>query len=234
MFSHILQRAVFAPLGLFLILLSAPLALAGGTTEESDRVDVAVVFLVDVSHSMNDDEIGIARDSHIAAFRSEEVLSAIRSGLYGRIAVAYVEFAGNAAPVVPWMIIEDEDTVEEFVHQIETAPVESRSYTGIGTAFFMAASMFEQMPYKTERMVVDIVGDGINNIAPSADAGREVLLSGGAVINGMPLLLEPSSKNLDIYYASRVVGGAGSFSMPLKNISQMPSALRSKIVLELF
>lgn len=233
MFSHFSRRGLPAFLVLFLVFAGRS-AVADSMIDDSDRVDVAIVFLVDVSHSMDDDEISIARESHALAFRSEEVLSAIQSGLFGRIAVSYVEFAGNAAPVVPWMIIDDADAVEEFVRQIEAAPIQSRSYTGIGTAFFMAASMFEQMPYKTERLVVDIVGDGINNIAPSPDAGRNVLLSGGAVINGMPLLLEPSSANLDVYYASRVIGGAGSFSMPLKNISQMPSALRSKIVLELF
>jgi hypothetical protein len=60
------------------------------------------------------------------------------------------------------------------------------------------------------------------------------LLARGAVINGMPLMLDPSEAGLDAYYETAVIGGPGAFSMPLTRIGQMPAALRQKIVAELF
>lgn len=199
----------------------------------AEPVDTAIVFLVDVSHSMDDDEIGIAREAHVLALASSDVLTAVQSGPSGRIAVAYVEFAGDPETVVPWMTIAGPDDALGFAEVVNAAPILSRSYTGIGGAFLAAAVLVDQLPWPAERIVVDIVGDGINNIPPSLDSGRSHLLERGVVINGMPLMLEPSTADLDGYYGRRVIG-PGGFILPLKSIDQMPSAMRQKIVQELF
>ena len=55
------------------------------------------VLAVDVSLSMDLDEQRLQRDGYIAAFRDREVHQAITSGPHGRIAVAYMEWAGRRA-----------------------------------------------------------------------------------------------------------------------------------------
>ena len=85
------------------VFLSSIMAQAADT-----QVDLELVLAVDVSRSMDMDEQNLQRNGYVAAFRHKEVIDAIASGLSGRIAVSYVEWAGPAfqRPLVPWTVIE--------------------------------------------------------------------------------------------------------------------------------
>jgi hypothetical protein len=61
-----------------------------------------------------------------------------------------------------------------------------------------------------------------------------MLLERGAIVNAMPLMLSPDDDRIDAYFASEIVAGPGHFVVPVAQIERMPSALRSKIVLELY
>src|SRR3984957_15638390 len=61
----------------------------------ADDVDLALVLVTDVSRSIDDSEFALEKDGYAAAFNSDQVLSAIKSGPLGAIAVAYVEFASG-------------------------------------------------------------------------------------------------------------------------------------------
>ena len=58
-----------------------------------ERTPANLVFLVDVSGSMDMDEHAVQRRGYVEAFLHPEVIAAVRSGPSGRIAVAYVEWA---------------------------------------------------------------------------------------------------------------------------------------------
>ena len=79
-----MRRALAIP-ALFL------LAAGAATAEE---VDLELALLADATGSIDMDEIMFQRRGYAEAITSAEVLSAIRSGLLGRIAVTYVEWAG--------------------------------------------------------------------------------------------------------------------------------------------
>src|SRR5690606_32890304 len=85
--------------------LLAMLAPSGSRAQEA--VDVELVLAVDVSLSMSYGELRIQRDGYVAALTHDHVLDAIRSGVHGRIAVAYFEWAGDGAQylIVPWTVI---------------------------------------------------------------------------------------------------------------------------------
>ena len=61
----------------------------------------------------------------------------------------------------------------------------------------------------------------------------------GLVVNGLPIMLrEPgytpwSIPDLDIYYADCVIGGPGSFVLPVDDPAQLADAIRQKLVLEI-
>ena len=59
------------------------------------EVDVELVLAVDVSRSMSPRELEIQRRGYASALTSPDVIKAIRSGLLGRIAVTYFEWAGR-------------------------------------------------------------------------------------------------------------------------------------------
>ena len=56
-------------------------------------------------------------------------------------------------------------------------------------------------------------------------------------INGLPLMIrEPSGpwdiKDLDLYYRDCVIGGSGSFMVPVRERDQFAAAIRTKIIRE--
>ncbi len=76
-----------------------PLLLAGMAFQAAARadtpVDLELALLVDVSLSIDADEARLQRRGYVEAFRDRYVIGAIRSGVSGRIAVAYFEWAGT-------------------------------------------------------------------------------------------------------------------------------------------
>jgi len=216
--------------------LSAGAVVAGEALRPT--VDVAIVFVVDTSSSMSRGELALARAAHVAAFRSPEVLAAIAEEKV-RVGVAYVEFGSFAETVVDWTVVFDPTSAESFAARLAAVPVLSRADTGIADGLIEAGRLIERTPYRAERTVVDIIGDGRNSV-PSpfhqtrvAEARNE-LIERGVIVNGMPLLDDPAEPDLDAYYKDIVIGGTGAFSMPLTDIGQMPAALRQKIIAELF
>ncbi len=108
-----LRNAVHALIAALTIGLSA-----GGRALAADPIDVdlELVLAVDVSHSMDFQELALQRDGYVAAFRHREVIDAILSGGLGRIAVSFVEWAGPGYQrvLVPWTILAGADDADAF------------------------------------------------------------------------------------------------------------------------
>ena len=94
------------------------------------------------------------------------------------------------------------------------------------------------VPFKPLRRVVDVSGDGPNNAGEAVEKARDAVLGDGIVINGLPILLPRSSggwgaiDHLDAYYRDCVIGGPGSFMIPITEMSQFLSATKQKIIRE--
>lgn len=229
-----IARFALGMLAVIVIAIVAVIRCTPVRADEPPHVDTAIVFLVDTSYSMDQGELEVARRSHVEAFRSAEIQTAIVQGGL-RLAVAYVEFGDWAATIVPWTGVDDPASAEAFADALAAVPITNTPGTAIGVGFAEARRLIDTMPYAAARIVVDIVGDGINQrLGTPVEAARNALLDRGVVINGMPLMLAPADIGLDGYYERVVIGGPGAFSMPLTSIDQMPAALRQKIVQELY
>src|SRR5688500_17818491 len=97
-----LGSAVLSGLGL-----AAPLA--GGEAGAQTPGDLELVLAVDMSQSMDAGEHELQRSGYLAALVHPDVLRAIESGIYGRVAITYVEWGGpqSQAVAVPWTVVED-------------------------------------------------------------------------------------------------------------------------------
>ncbi len=63
--------------------------------EANPTVDVELVLAVDVSYSMDMDELALQREGYAQAIVSEEFLQALKSGPNGRISMTYFEWAAS-------------------------------------------------------------------------------------------------------------------------------------------
>jgi hypothetical protein len=217
---------------------------AGGFAGQAlaEPVDVELILAVDVSLSMSPGELAIQRDGYAAALRHEDVVRAIASGVHGRIAVTYVEWAGDDVQhvVVPWTLIAGADDARRVAEGLSLAPPRSARRTSISGMLYFAADLFAESAYRGMRRVVDISGDGPNNQGLPVVQARDALVAQGVTVNGLPLMTQGMGfggrydlAELDAYYRDCVIGGPGAFMIPVNDWSQFPEAVRRKLVLEL-
>jgi len=204
-------------------------------------VDVELVVAVDISYSMDYDELALQRDGYVQAFTSKAFLDALRKGAHGRIAVTYVEWAGTAeqSVVVPWRLIESPETADAFAQEIAKSPLRRAYRTSISGALMFSAALFKDSGFKGIRKVIDVSGDGTNNQGPLVEPTRDEVIAKGITINGLPIQLKTpltsmiDLPDLEIYYEDCVIGGPAAFVIPVRERSQFPEAIRRKLVLEI-
>jgi hypothetical protein len=213
-------------------------ALPGAAVAQIE-VDLELVLAVDVSRSMDFDELDVQRDGYVAAFRHPDVVAAIRSGPLGRIAVTYVEWAGpqSQATAVPWTLIDGEEPAQAFADRLSSTTRGRYMWTSISGGLLFAAAAFANNEFTSVRQVIDISGDGPNNRGSPVEPVRSSVAASGITINGLPIVLKSfgaySIPNLDVYYEDCVIGGPGSFLLPVHDMSQLALAIRRKLLLEI-
>jgi hypothetical protein len=209
--------------------------------DSKTAVDVELVLAVDVSYSMDMDELAIQREGYAQAIVSKEFLQALKSGPNGKIAVTYFEWAAASDQkiIIPWRLIDGPETADAVANEIMKTPIRRASRTSISGAIYFAMPLFDEDPYHGLRRVIDISGDGPNNNGPSpVTLARDEAVAKGIVINGLPIMVkEPSYStmdidNLDYYYEDCVIGGPGSFVVTIKDREKFKEAIRTKLLLE--
>jgi len=231
------RRLVVAWLAVAVVACALGMTVAAAQT----RVDLELVIAVDVSLSMDTDEQRLQRDGYVAAFRDPELHRAITSGAYARIAVVYMEWAGptSQSVVIPWTVIDSPAAARAFADRLAVQPISRLRLTSIGAALQFARALLAESGFAGMRRVVDISGDGPNNSGPPAPMARDQLVADGVVVNGLPIMLKTASPtffdltDLDRYYAACVIGGAGAFMVPVKDVAELTSAIRRKLLLEI-
>ena len=236
-----LAAAVFAALGSSVAGWATPhLPQLADTRSSAIPVDVELVLAVDVSYSMDPDEQALQREGYRLALTSKEFLQALREGAHGKIAITYVEWAGqhDQQIVMPWRLIEGPELADAVAAEIGRAPYRRASRTSISGGLNFAGSLFATSGYRGLRRVIDVSGDGPNNSGPPVAPMRDEVVAKGVTINGLPLMLKRPYRgmmdigHLDWYYEDCVTGGPGSFVIPVRDRTQFVEATRNKLVLE--
>ncbi|GGD86585.1 hypothetical protein GCM10011390_01490 [Aureimonas endophytica] len=219
------------------------LGAAGGAAETGVPVDVELILAVDVSWSMDRGEQEIQRNGYVAAFRDAEVQKAILEGNHGRVAVAFVEWAGTFTQnvVVPWTLIDSKEAADAFAYRLSVEEPDRERRTSISGALDFAVPMFADNGFAGLRRVIDISGDGPNNEGRPVAEARAAAIAAGITINGLPLMTSQEDQyggwgaiaDLDTYYAQCVIGGPAAFMIPVHDWQQFPQAIRRKLVMEL-
>lgn len=204
-------------------------------------VDVELMLAVDVSYSINQRELKIQRRGYAEALRHPRIVEAIETGYHQRIAVTYVEWSDSYAQrvVVPWTLITTGADLDAFAGRLIAERRPGLRRTSISGLLEHAPKSFETNGFAGERRIIDISGDGPNNMGRPVVAARDEVVAQGYVINGLPLMTREGAGNLfqlddiDLYYAECVIGGPGAFTVPVKSWEEFPEAVRRKLVLEL-
>ena len=170
------------------------------------------------------------------------MIAAIRSGVFGRIAVTSMEWSGlgGGNVIVDWATVFDATSARAFADALAERPLASGRRTSISHAITMAMRLFEDNGFDGTRRVIDISGDGANNQGLLVTAARDRAVADGITINGLPIINDrpspfgwPSLPDLDLYFVNCVIGGPASFIIVAEGFEAFAAAIRSKLILEI-
>src|SRR6185436_13865614 len=167
------------------------------------------------------------------------------SGPNRRIAVCFLEWAtaGQQNVVIDWTVIDDGEAARSFGDKLVELPRSFAGSTSISNAIDFSVTQLERAPFKAERRVIDISGDGNNNSGRSVVDARDDALAKGITINALVILtplaesFRPEHTNppggLEKYFQDNVIGGPGSFTVPAEGHAAFGRSLTKKLIREI-
>ena len=207
-----------------------------------EPVDLELIIAADASGSIDATEARFQRGGYGAAFQNSKVLTAIRSGAQGRIAVLYFEWSGEQPKriLAGWTVIDDAASAWAFAELLVAMPFESGTRTSISGAIDFAASLFEGNGYEGRRRVIDISSNGENNLGRLVNLARDDAVAAGITINGLPIVMDrpggsewPPMPEFGWYFEDCIIGGQSAFSIVARGRNAFATAVLGKLVIEI-
>lgn len=218
------------------LLLSASSAPAA----QQQQVDLKLVLATDVSGSIDNDELQLEREGTAGAFVDPDVIKAIQSGAFGRIAVTMIDFSSPQFDkvVIDWQIIHDKASAAAFAETIRDLPRTPGRRTSVSSALELGSLLIEasEKDIVATRKAIDVAGYGPNNDGNAMQEVHDKTIAQGIVVNGLPIMDDNANgyyPDLDKYYAACVAGGRGSFVVVVHSYKDFEAAMRHKLILEI-
>jgi hypothetical protein len=208
------------------------------TPAVAENVDLALVLAVDTSGSVDGREFKLQMDGIAEAFTSPDVISAALSGPHQKIAVNLMTWGDPDEQKyhTGWYIIASELDAQRFADIARTSLPRQGGGTGLGVAIGFGLTLLRNSGHQASREVIDVSGDGRESWElrepryklPQAQAHRE---AAGVTVNG--LAIQTDEKDLAQYFRDNVIGGPGSFVIPLDTYDDYARAIHLKLLREI-
>ncbi len=202
--------------------------------QSGSDVDLVLVLALDCSSSVDDEEFALQRDGLAQAFRSQQVAAAIQDGTLGRIAVAVVQWSGfrEHDVTLDWQVVHDRASALSLADGIAQMRRRYRNgATSISHAIKYSTAIVRTGRFTSARRVIDISGDGKNNVNEQPGRTRDQTVAAGVTINGLAILNRTA--DLDDYYRKNVIGGPNSFLITAKDFEAYLLAIKKKLLREI-
>ena len=226
------------PRSLCFALIAAFLTLDGALADWKGRpqgdVDLLLVIALDVSGSVDQGEFDLQREGLARALASPRVAEAIAGGVNGSIAVTVVQWSGfiEKEVKVDWVRVSNTSDLSRLADAVRHM---TRRYddgaTDIGGAINFCQRLFASAPYSGTRRVIDIAGDGTNNVNYAPHFERDRVVKAGTQINA--LAIAAATSTLAGYYRDEVIGGAGAFVETAADYGAFERAMLRKLLREI-
>ena len=225
-----------------LLLLGLAASSAGGA--EPLATDVNVVTGLDLSESVSGADLRLQLAGMAQALRAPAFLAAVGRGRQGRIGFAvFAWYHGQFPEVAPWRVIASTADAEAAARDLEAfatidvtaaALARERFYagrlTGLARAIDHARDLIGSAPFRSGRSVVNIIGNGADNVGGDVAAARGRLVADGATVNGVVI---GDDHALLAYYLREVSGGQGAFVMAATEPAEIEEVLMRKFLRDL-
>ena len=217
-------------------------ALCVGRVAFADGVwtDANIVTGLDLSGSIEAQDAELQVDGIAMAIRSPQIIAAIQNGHYGRIGFAVFVWADGDYPVlVSWRLISSAQeaiaTSEEVGARLRAIigsdiVVKLGSLTDLSGAIDYGRGTLWAAPFATDHRILNIVGNGIDNVGEGAEPARDRLLATGATINAVALGHDHAIYE---YFRRAVIGGPTAFVLAANDPAKLVDVMARKFVTEI-
>jgi hypothetical protein len=230
--------------GVILLVLGLALTVDGPALSADAVTDANIVTGLDISNSIGPDQVQLELAGLAKAIRDPRVMTAIKAGKRGRIGFAvFAWHHGQFPTAVAWMTMaspHDADIAARAIEarQLVDLELEGRAQvewyigrlTDLSQAIEYADAMLLTAPYMGERAVINIVGNGTDNVGEDPAQARDRFVARGGTING-PVLGD--DLEMIAYYRNWVIGGRTSFVMSVSRESMMTDAMVRKFIADI-
>jgi len=197
-------------MGLFalaIVLFSFTGVLFSQQSRSAKEVDLLLLLALDVSASINNSEYQLMSQGLANALLTPELGDVVASGKHGAIAIGIMQWSGfqEQEVKVEWTKVSGAGDLVQLSNRVRQMP---RRYKGgatdIGGAIKFSRDIVNSAPYTATRRVIDIAGDGTNNVNVSPAFERDITVNSGITINGLAIIGEAFV--LSEYYQRFVIG----------------------------
>ena len=220
-----------------IVLIATILLLNGAAPKSQSRnsmpVDLALIIALDVSASVDADEFELMRVGLANAFSSRQISQAVRAGKYGAIAISVVQWSGfqEQSVKINWTRVESHADLLALADKVRDMPRRYDGATHISGAINYCAKLVLENPLKATRSVIDIAGDGTNNVNLPPGEARDRAVESGITINA--LVIVGNQIGLVDYFSRNVIGGASAFVEPADDFPDFESSMHRKLFREI-
>lgn len=223
------------------LLVTLCLAPTGGAGAEDEiRTDANIVTGLDVSGSIDALETQIQIDGMVMAIRSPEVIAAIRNGQHGRIGFAVFVWANGTLPVfASWRVIGSAEDAVAVSAELDTrlrailgstAALKLGELTDLSGAIAYGGTMLQAAPYATDHAILNILGNGLDNVGSGPRADRDLVVAQGVTVNGVVV---GHDRGVIEYFRREVMGGTTAFILTARNPEMLAEVFERKFVTEI-
>ncbi len=211
---------------LFLLALLAP------ATARAGECALALVLATDTSSSINAEEYAAQMQGLADAFRADVLREALLGTDGVHIEATVVHWSGyrHQEQVVPWTALTRLEIIDQFANQIEAVPrALDDQATSLGKGLEFSARILRGRA--CDRQIIDLTGDGVNNVGIGPHYFAERGDFDGITING--LVIKGAMPDPEPYFHEHVARGPGAFVMVAGSYKEYAEAILEKLLREI-
>jgi hypothetical protein len=211
------------------ILLSSAIA-----PQAQEQVAIELVLALDASASMSSEEFNLQIGGIAAAFRDPLVQRAIERTAPRGVALGILQWGGpgESVLVLPFRKLSTAGDAIALAADVDRITRQlSASTTSISTAMTHGLRVMAGNDFVSQRLVIDVSGDGRDADHVALEAARDQVREQRATVNG--LAIESEDQGLTRYYEQNVMTGANSFVVRAADFKDYVRAIREKLLEEL-
>lgn len=211
------------------------------------RTDANIVTALDVSDSIGRYEQWIERDGLARAITHPAFLDAVASGRWASVGFAVFTWSseGRSQILIPWTVIKNaEDAKLISRHLLSVSLIDESQFSGgdreelhvvrtddrltdVSEAIDLASHHLASAPFVGARSVMNIVGNGMDNVAAGPLQARNRAMHRGFTING--LVVGRDLPSVVEHYRTEVIGGPGAFLLEVADPEHVRKAFVAKL-----